>query len=325
MTHAVTSRRSSALGLLLAAGVLTTSSACEAGHFFNAPSLSCNGSCPCSPWVGLNESRISSNSGGSPEYGNNALCTWIISGGKARVTFDSVDTERNYDLVYVDECLDAGFTLGCRALAALSGQQEPGLSYESSTSHLRIRFASDGGATAAGFTATVSGGILGCTPCSAGTYTAASNSSECTACPTNAVSADGSTALSSCECPAGYTGNAGLGGQCVACEAGTYKNVSGSAICAACPSNAVSERGSTGLGSCVCRVGYTGDAGVGSHCVACPAGTFKPFDGADACASCPDGAEPAEGGEGCVCCGRHGFEHNVPSVRCGDSNSPGKP
>ena len=87
----------------------------------------------------------------------------------------------------------------------------------------------------------------------------------CTACPTNAVSAEGQ---SSCVCAAGYTGDAEVGEDCVAFEAGTYMDLDASR-CNACPTNAVSAEGSAGLSSCVCAAGYTGDAGEGEDCVAC--------------------------------------------------------
>ena len=220
-----------AVVLLLAAGVLTptadalcldgsSSCECEAGHFFMVPSLSCSVSCTwCTPWVGLDGSSLSSNSEGSPEYEDGTDCTWTMSGVNPQVTFGSFETQEGFDYVYVDECFDAECTNVGASLAILDGQREPGFFFESSTSHLRVRFISDEIETQSGFTAAVSGGPSGCMPCEAGTYKAASEASECTVCPTNAVSAEGSTTLSSCECPAGYTGDAGVGEDCVACEA----------------------------------------------------------------------------------------------------------
>ena len=281
---------------------------CGAGHFLFAPSLSCSGSCPCTPWVGLNESSISSNSEGSRQYENGAYCTWKISGMNPQVTFGSFATQAGFDKAYLDECFDAECTsLGAR-LAVLDGQKATGLSFESSTSHLRIYFTSGTNTLDAGFTATVSGGPWGCLPCEADTYKTANDGSECTACPTNAVSGEGSTALSSCECPAGYTGDAGVGEDCVACEAGTFKDVSGSASCWACPT--VSAQGSTAVSSCACPAGYTGlytNVSGSAECSACPAGTFKPSDGPGTCLSCPGDAEcPGDvacvvGASSCAC------------------------
>ena len=229
MPRSATSRRSLESGamanvvLLLAVVLITPADAtcpdgassceCAAGAFFVAPSLRCSGSCPCTPWVGLNQSSIFSNSEGSPFYDNNSYCEWTLSGVNPQVRFEYFETEGGHDYAYVDECDGAE----CLPLAALTGHMEPGQLYtwESSTSHLRVRFTSDARITKCGFTATVSGGASGCLPCEAGTYKAASDASGCTACPTNAVSAEGSSALSSCECPAGYTGDAGAGEDCV--------------------------------------------------------------------------------------------------------------
>ena len=294
---------------------------CKAGEVFIVPSLSCSGSCPCSPQVVLNQSTIFSNSEGNPVYENNASCTWTISGVNPQVTFDSFKTEM-FDYVHVDECFDAACTRLGASLGSWSGEQEPGQMYESSKSHLRLCFTSDGIGVRSGFTATVSGGSSGCTLCEAGTYTAATDALGCTACPPNAISAEGSTALSSCECPAGYAGDAGVGEDCVACDANTYKDVRGSTTCTACPSHAVSLLGSTELSSCFCPGGYTGDAGLGASCLACETGTFKTLGGPGACLSCPGDAKSAEGASSCACGAGHSFKDFVPSVTCDEDNPP---
>jgi len=132
ITRAVTTRKTlesaaTALVLLLATGVLITaadascpdgdsSCACEAGHIFIVPSLSCSGACPCTPWVGLNGSTISSNSERYSTYENNAVCVWTISGVNPQVTFGSFATEAGFDYVYVDECVDAECTRVGRVL-----------------------------------------------------------------------------------------------------------------------------------------------------------------------------------------------------------------
>jgi hypothetical protein len=222
---------------------------------------------------------------------------------KPQVTFGSIATEEGYDFLYVYKSFDAGCTSVGARLAVLDGQQAPGLSFESSTSHLCIYFTSDFAVPAAGFTATVSGGPPGCLPCAAGTYDDVSIASGCTACPSNAVSAVGSTALSSCECPAGYTVDARIGDDCVACEAGTYKDASGSATCTACPAGTFKPGNGPGAcepceagtyqaasDACECPTGYMGDAGVGGDCVACKAGTYKGVSGPARCQA-PTGAK----------------------------------
>jgi len=262
---AFASRRSAASGankfvLLLAACVVVaaadtscpdgdTSCMCEAEeHVFNSPSLSCSGSCPCTPWVGLDGSKIVSNPEGTV-YNNSDSCTWTISGVNAQVTFGDFATEEGSDYVYVDECVDAECTSLGASLAVLHGRQAPGQLYQSSTSHLRVRFFSDGSGRSDGFTATVSGGPSGCTPCNTLSYKADANASKCTACPPNAVSAEG---LSSCECPAGYTGDAEVGEACVGCEEGTFKPSDGPGECRLCPGNLKSVEGAS---SCICEVG----------------------------------------------------------------------
>ena len=248
MTRTVTSRRSpesatQALVLLLAADVLITAAetSCEAGQFFIVPSLTCSGSCPCTPWVGRDGSTISSNElYWVDEYRNNAQCEWKISGQNPQVTFDSFSLEgvskelfefpesHHDDWVAIFECFEAecnNFGEG----AVLYGEHEPGKLYESSTSHLLVYISSSATGSGCGFTATVSGEPSRCVPCKVGTYTAVIDASECTACPANAVSAEGSTAFSSCVCHPGYLGDAEVGKDCVPCEAGTYMDVSGSA------------------------------------------------------------------------------------------------
>ena len=58
-----------------------------------------------------------------------------------------------------------------------------------------------------------------CTPCQAGKFSAAAASSgQCTNCPSNSNSPQGSTSIGACTCNTGYTGS--NGGPCTNCEAG---------------------------------------------------------------------------------------------------------
>jgi hypothetical protein len=180
----------------------------------------------------------------------------------------------------------------------LGGEQAPGKRYQASTSHLLVFFDSDATGKGGGFTATVSGGPSGCTPCKSGTYKADTNALRCTACPFNAVSAEGSTALSSCACPAGYTGDAGVGERCVPCEAGTYWAATASK-CTACPPNTISAEGGAAISSCLCVPGYTGD--VAGDCVSCEAGTYKDVSGPATCTICPAYAVSVAGASLCEC------------------------
>ena len=66
------------------------------------------------------------------------------------------------------------------------------------------------------------------------------------------------------------------------------------ATCEACPNHTHSEEGSTAIADCVCNAGYTGLDGA--ECSACPAGTFKSFNGSSACLACATGkVSPAIG------------------------------
>jgi len=90
-----------------------------------------------------------------------------------------------------------------------------------------------------------------CAACEAGTYKSVVGSVTCTSCPTHAVSAEGSTALSSCGCTAGYTGNSGSGGNCTVCGAGsTAVDVvaGGHQVCALLVRHGESRRSSLYLG-----------------------------------------------------------------------------
>ncbi|KAJ1489968.1 hypothetical protein T484DRAFT_1884999, partial [Baffinella frigidus] len=299
-----------------------TSCVCGAGKIFehNVPNMTCSGNCPCIPSVGVSEGTMNNVLGG--EDGDQE-CRWVISGAEPSVSITSFDqglssSSGNAGYMYIEECEDAS----CRNYKSLASYQSmrtaaPVQKYTAITGHLRVSFWSSRG-TDASFTATWSTTTKPpeCSPCEAGTYKDTADASGCTACPKNAVSAEGSTARSSCECAAGYTGSTGVGRVCLACEAGTYQEVGGSAECTACPSNAVSQRGSTGRTSCVCPEGYTGDAGSGEECVACDANKFKPFNGSDACVSCPEGVASTDGGTSCGCGAGHVFEQNVPRVTC---------
>ncbi|KAJ1480913.1 hypothetical protein T484DRAFT_2770569 [Baffinella frigidus] len=146
----------------------------------------------------------------------------------------------------------------------------------------------------------------------------------------NAVSAEGDTSMSSCTCPAGFTGDAAAsGGSCAACTAGTYKSVMGSAVCTTCPSNSVSAEGGISCGCpagftgdaasrCICSVGYTG--GDGGPCTECGAGTYKDATGSAACAVCPSGSfASGASSSACTSCGANtaSAEGSTTSSGCG--------
>ena len=130
-------------------------------------------------------------------------------------------------------------------------------------------------------------------------------------------------------CASGFTGStcsvcaSGFGGpNCTTCPANTYSDSTMSSGCVACPTNSISPSASPNLASCLCVVGYTGQANsscAGSVCgenlrgvalgstgltffynpffdsllfflIACALGTFKDVAGNSPCMSCPANA-----------------------------------
>ena len=142
-------------------------------------------------------------------------------------------------------------------------------------------------------------GTDACADCGRDTYSN-SDSTQCVACPANAVSAALSSVDTDCKCNVGYTGPDGAA--CAACVVGTYKDVSGSAPCtlcpkgkyaaeigvsgcSTCPDHANSTPGSMNISNCVCEQGYTG--ANGTQCTACAHGTYKASSGSEECVRCP--------------------------------------
>ncbi|KAJ1467870.1 hypothetical protein T484DRAFT_1857322 [Baffinella frigidus] len=304
------------------------SCACGVGLFFedNVPMLSCSGepseSCPCTPSVGSNRGTLSFQAVAS-DMGNGyqPCASIIISGVEPRVTVTSLQVQNGHLVLRLDECDDEG----CTSYTSVGGfgMSSSGWEYQSRTRHLRVSFE-----WSVDSSSIISGSLVaawsttskppGCAPCEENTYKDTTDAAACTACPSNAVSAEGSTSLSACTCPAGFTGDAGSGVSCGQCGPDTYKDVHGSASCSVCPSNAVSAEGNT---DCVCPEGYSGDAGAEESCVACEAGTFKPFEGPGACLSCPGDGVSAEEGKSCACGAGHFFEDNVPMLSCSGGSS----
>ena len=87
-----------------------TDCVCIAGYYVHAASLTCSGSCPCSPSSGQRSGTIRSNDGS--RYGNYESCTWVISGTGPSITFSAFSTESCCDYVYVEECYDSACSGG---------------------------------------------------------------------------------------------------------------------------------------------------------------------------------------------------------------------
>ena len=306
-----------------------TDCVCIAGYYVHAASLTCSGSCPCSPSSGQRSGTIRSNDGS--RYGNYESCTWVISGTGPSITFSAFSTESCCDYVYVEECYDSACSGGATRLAKLSGSASSGLTYQSATNHLRVRFTSDRSTTYSGFQAEWNV-VDVCSACEVGTYKTAVGSGDCLACPANTISGAGSDQLTDCVCIAGYYGpgghpceacpvnansavgsdavtdcvcNAGYygpgGDSCTACDAGSW--CPGGTTITACPAISTSAAGSDAITDCVCNAGYTAESD-GMACSACTADTYKAATGTGGCSACPANANSAAGSDAvtdCVC------------------------
>ena len=185
-----------------------------------------------------------------------------------------------------------------------------------------------------------------CVACLGGTYKNTVGSEACALCPLNSSSPSGSSALTACQCNAGFSG--ANGGTCSACVAGSYKATVGSVACTlcgantystsnasisatsclACPGNTTSVEGSS---VCQCKSGYSGPDG--GPCEACSVGFYKTTAGAGNCTRCPENAVSAlasttlasckcdaghsgpDGGQ-CTACAAGSYKPTVGSVAC---------
>ena len=159
-----------------------------------------------------------------------------------------------------------------------------------------------------------------CINCNRNTFSAADNS-QCTLCPSNAISPMSSATQTACKCDLGYTGPDG--DTCIACVAGKFKPSNGSAECTQCdsgkylsstaagsiaeclvcgintyssadssqcvqcPSHTLSAASSSSQADCKCNGGYSGPDG--GACVACAVGKFKLTNGSSDCTLCAAG------------------------------------
>ena len=105
----------------------------------------------------------------------------------------------------------------------------------------------------------------------------------------------------SCACNPGYTIET-EGGKCVPCPEDTYKNEYGNGLCSTCPehSSNIGNQAQRTISSCLCKVGFEGNA---SNCEACSAGKFKDDINEDACVLCAIGTYSENVGEtSCMIC-----------------------
>ena len=137
------------------------------------------------------------------------------------------------------------------------------------------------------------GTVYECTPCAAGTFAEAANSSVCDACPAGKFSASvGAADADTCQpCAAGSVAlELGLTA-CTSCGASTWQNTSVpghlALPCEACPANASHAlAGVTDVFACVCAPGvYKLPLDFGFRCALCEPGARCP--GADRIEDCP--------------------------------------
>ena len=108
-----------------------------------------------------------------------------------------------------------------------------------------------------------------CAACAANKYITddISNPCVCIDCPSNAISPEGSSSVTNCECDVNFFGAI----------------TDTTSVCTACFDHSSSVVGSTQISACLCNAGYTGT----SSCTECAHGTYKQGPGTQACTSCP--------------------------------------
>ena len=184
---------------------------------------------------------------------------------------------------------------------------------------------------------------LQCVQCAAGTYKGAATDNdedlaECSTCPLNTHSPEGSEVLTACICNVGHAGNDGE--PCVACVPGQFKASNGSGTCEACVFNFYSEttaatecdscvellnsdgaiteaEGSDSAQACVCSLalGYIEvEQNGASTCSGCQAGTFATGGG---CQNCTGGRfADVAGLTACRDCPANSSSYDYPHVAC---------
>ncbi|CAM1345488.1 CUB domain-containing protein [Tenacibaculum amylolyticum] len=113
---------------------------------------------------------------GNSNYADNRNCSWLIrpsNGGTVTLSFDSFNTERNYDEVTVYD----GANANARELGSFSGTSIPA-AVTSTGNTLFVKFTSDGSVNAAGWSASyVSNEVAAGDPCDGGVTLTANNGS----------------------------------------------------------------------------------------------------------------------------------------------------
>ena len=207
----------------------TSCDECSQGMYSFAPSVKCSGGCQCLPSEGLSSGTIRYS-----DYLGHANCEWMIaSPDPISIYFSYLEINGGDDHVYVYECASSS----CRhkrKLGTLSGFVNSTCwscsTYTSSTGYLQVKLralTSNQNDYYAGFIATWSTALSGCSVCSAGSYVEGSGASAC-----------------------------------ALCTAGTYQNATGASYCHACEPGSYSSVSVTCSGDCDCMP-YSGLATSG--------------------------------------------------------------
>ena len=233
----------------------------QTGRTLSDQSVTCSGSCVCTPSVGQLSGTISDGPG---SYSDNEDCYWVIS-SNATITLEvtSLYTYDSSDALTIRRCESSAGPSSCIAyeqLGFLYGNPSGPLVHRSTTSpdrpYLQIRFYSNFRYS----------GYPG--------FQASWSTPACLTCPAGKFSFGGST--SCLDCPAGSYSPTETASLCSSCVPGTYSGV-GASSCTLCEEGKFSN--------------VSGASSI-SSCTDCPSGTFSVTDGAlvhSACTHCPDG------------------------------------
>ena len=213
-------------------------------------------------------------------YGNNADCWFHFrcgsSSDKARLDFQSINTESGYDYVRV---YDGGYTEPACLISQHSGTSTP-YDKTSQNRYAWINFVSDGSNTrgsSGGFQVTLEcsssysssrSSYSSCTapPASSCSYGEYLSSGSCRDCQSGRYQASYSHTDSSCDsCPSGKYQSSTGESSCDYCDSGKYQSSTGSASCRNCPSGKSSSYGSDSSSDCLADGVTTYDMGYGSY------------------------------------------------------------
>lgn len=163
-----------------------------------------------------------------------------------------------------DQCqCNSGFTgtgdVGCTACAPGSFQSVD-MTHDSTQPGVRDGIAPDSTAVS-----------LDCQPCATGTYQDASAQTACNACPSNSDSAEGSDAITDCQCVQTYVG--ADGGPCELCSVGYF--CPGGETSTQCRLHSSSAPGAGSETDCQCIPGFYSTA-EGLVCNTCPENSYCP-------------------------------------------------